>query len=206
MNIFTKSIFLISSGFLYWRSRFSYLLFTFGYKKILTVSCFFCLDGEMLMFEEGIVIFLFGLLLYSTREESRLAFCFLVGWGVIFFSKSSLDSLISSFVLLFFSDSFSLFIFCYSFSCLLVKILNSFSILSILAMSIKAIFFCLLIFYNLRFLLPESIGFWTFIRSLIKGNFIYGECFLWRGFFIFGISIWRLKLYNFSIFLFCILF
>jgi len=99
----------------------------------------------MLIFEEGMVIFLFGLLLYSTNDDSRLAFCLRIGWGVMFFSSNNLDSRISSFVP-FLSDSFSFPTLCSSFSFLLVNILNSFSILSILAISIRAMFFLLIDF------------------------------------------------------------
>jgi hypothetical protein len=128
------------------------------------------------MFEGGIVIFLFvGFMLYSTKDDSRFMFCFLIGCGVMFFSKSSRDSRISS-LLPFFSDSFACFV--SSFSFLLVSILNSFSILSIFAISINAMFLGRFIFYNFRFLLPDKIGFCMFIRSFISGSFIYGEFLL----------------------------
>jgi hypothetical protein len=90
MNIFTKSTFLTASGFLYWDKRLSYLLFTWDKGKI-TVSCFFCFDGDMLMFDCGMLIFLFGFELYYTKEESKLAFCLRTGCGVMFLSSSKRD-------------------------------------------------------------------------------------------------------------------
>ena len=156
------------------------------------------------MFDCGIVIiFLFGLLLYSTRDDSRFMFCLRTGCGVMFFSSSRRDSRISS-LLLFFSDSFSLPIFVYSLSFLFVNMLNYFYILSIFAISIRAMFFGLLIFYSFRFLLPDKIGFCTFMRSLMRGSLIYGEFLRWRGTFIIFLSISLLKLYNFFVFLFII--
>ena len=130
----------------------------------------------MLMLDGGMVIFLLvGFVLYYTREDKRFMFCLRMGCGVMFFSNNKRDSRISS-LLPFFSDSFTCFT--PSFSFRFVNILNSFSILSILAISIKAMFFGRVILYNLRFLLPDRIGFCTFMRSFIKGSFIYGEFLL----------------------------
>jgi hypothetical protein len=105
MNIFTKSIFLTSSAFWYCANSDSSLFFTFNYAKI-TVCCRLCFEGDMLMFAGGIVIFLLGLLLYSTNDDNKFMFCFRIGCGVMFFSNNSRDSRISS-LLPFFYDSFT---------------------------------------------------------------------------------------------------
>ncbi len=77
---------------------------------------------------------------------------------------------------------------------------NSFSILSILAMSINAMLFLgRFILYSFKFLFPDIIGLGRFARSFIWGNFISGESLRGRGIFI-GL----LKLYNFA--LLCCLF
>jgi hypothetical protein len=152
------------------------------------------------IFEDGINTFLLlGYILYSTKEDNKFWF-FLIGWGLMFFNNNNLDYLISFDLL---CPYFYLYACCwfYDFSFLFVSILNYFYILSILAISIKAIFLWRFIFYNfiLLTLFVVNIGLIEDMRSLIIGNFTSGECLFARGSFILSIRIIRIVINIFII-------
>lgn len=175
MNIFTKSTF--------WNYWMNYLL----YWTLLCSSntdCLsfyfsapFCLVGlTPLIFDCGIFIIFFIFLVvfssvgwYRTRLLRRFWLFFLFRAGVLSFSSSNLDYLISSFLS---TSDYSYFLIA-----LLVMLANYFSILLIFAISINMRFFFWPIFSSLIPLLSGVAEIWTFL-SFIKGNLIvYGAFF-----------------------------